>query len=315
MALKDKLMTLEDFKAVRDVDVASNNKQFTDIKADLTTLADITPIPDNSDLNNYTETGLYSIEYGNYTILNYPPVTFVASYLEVRALTTGYIGQKLTMPGVGKVFTRRRFNNRQWNDWIQITGLEPGLSTDEKNAIITCFENVAWSSQNAKTVLQELKSLWGITKNIDLAFPGNISMLPGRIGRTSSEDNTAIINNASNVQSATLGASVINADTATIKFNNAIYGIKQGSCNKIKCEAVLGNNSGNGVIRGYGFAVCTIVNDVYHIKSLSGTSNNGEVANLPSNPNDDNYIIVKLEGDGLFPYRAVTSCTIKLFEE
>lgn len=38
MALKDKLMTLEDFKTVRDVDVASNNKQFTDIKADLDAL-------------------------------------------------------------------------------------------------------------------------------------------------------------------------------------------------------------------------------------------------------------------------------------
>ena len=35
MALKDKLMTLEDFKAVRDVDVASNSAQFTAIKADL----------------------------------------------------------------------------------------------------------------------------------------------------------------------------------------------------------------------------------------------------------------------------------------
>lgn len=35
MALKDKLMTLEDFKAVRDVDVASNTAQFTEIKADL----------------------------------------------------------------------------------------------------------------------------------------------------------------------------------------------------------------------------------------------------------------------------------------
>ena len=285
------------------------------LKSNLATLADITPIPDNSDLNNYTETGLYSIEYGNYTILNYPQDQKVASYLEVRKLTTGYICQKLTIPGIGKVFTRRRFNNGQWNDWIQITGLERGLSTDEKNAIITCFENVAWPSQNAKTVLQGLKSLWGITKNINLAFPGNIGMLPGRIGRTSSEDNTAIINNASNVQSATLGASVINADTATIKFNNAIYGIKQGSCNKIKCEAVLGNNSGNGVLKGYGFAVCTIINDVYHIKSLSSTNNNGEVATLPSNPNDDNYIIVKLEGDGLFPYQAVTSCTIKLFEE
>ena len=37
MALKDKLMTLEDFKAVRDVDVASNSAQFTEIKADLET--------------------------------------------------------------------------------------------------------------------------------------------------------------------------------------------------------------------------------------------------------------------------------------
>ena len=35
MALKDKLMTLEDFKAVRDVDVASNSAQFTEIRADL----------------------------------------------------------------------------------------------------------------------------------------------------------------------------------------------------------------------------------------------------------------------------------------
>lgn len=35
MSLKDKLMTLEDFKAVRDVDVASNSAQFTEIKADL----------------------------------------------------------------------------------------------------------------------------------------------------------------------------------------------------------------------------------------------------------------------------------------
>ena len=38
MALKDKLMTLEDFKAVRDVDVASNSAQFTEIKADLDAL-------------------------------------------------------------------------------------------------------------------------------------------------------------------------------------------------------------------------------------------------------------------------------------
>jgi len=41
MALKDKLMTLEDFKAVRDVDVASNSAQFTEIKADLGAKVDL----------------------------------------------------------------------------------------------------------------------------------------------------------------------------------------------------------------------------------------------------------------------------------
>lgn len=38
MALKDKLMTLEDFKAVRDVDVASNSAQFAQLSADLESL-------------------------------------------------------------------------------------------------------------------------------------------------------------------------------------------------------------------------------------------------------------------------------------
>ena len=42
MALKDKLMTLEDFKAVRDVDVASNSAQFTEIKTDLDALPVLT---------------------------------------------------------------------------------------------------------------------------------------------------------------------------------------------------------------------------------------------------------------------------------
>ena len=44
MALKDKLMTLEDFKAVRDVDVASNSAQFTEIKADLANATEESPI-------------------------------------------------------------------------------------------------------------------------------------------------------------------------------------------------------------------------------------------------------------------------------
>ena len=52
MALKDKLMTLEDFKAVRDVDVASNSAQFTELRADLgelsSTPSDIKKVEDKT---------------------------------------------------------------------------------------------------------------------------------------------------------------------------------------------------------------------------------------------------------------------------
>ena len=54
MALKDKLMTLEDFKAVRDVDVASNSAQFTEIKADLGDCAQKSVLNNNFNGANYT---------------------------------------------------------------------------------------------------------------------------------------------------------------------------------------------------------------------------------------------------------------------
>lgn len=101
-------------------DAKKTGDEISALQADLATLADVTPIPDNSDLNDYVNTGLYTIEYGNYTILHYPTDTIVASYLEVTALTTGYIAQKLTQAGTGKVFTRRRYSNGNWNEWIQI---------------------------------------------------------------------------------------------------------------------------------------------------------------------------------------------------
>ena len=64
MALKDKLMTLEDFKAVRDVDVASNSAQFKEIKADLgdlTTTGEVT-------FDTATSTGGWQIENGIATL-------------------------------------------------------------------------------------------------------------------------------------------------------------------------------------------------------------------------------------------------------
>ena len=62
MALKDKLMTLEDFKAVRDVDVASNSAQFTEIKADLGALDSLSIYTIDESL--WTQ-GAVSAAYGN----------------------------------------------------------------------------------------------------------------------------------------------------------------------------------------------------------------------------------------------------------
>ena len=187
----DKTLTIDgaaaDAKAVGD--------ELTAVKADLDTLADITPIPNNSDLNNYAETGLYSIEVSTYTILNYPPVNVSGSYLEVRKLTNGYIGQKLTIPGNGKVFTRSRYSNGNWNPWRQIAlqadldnissnkidiqqslsdsgkalvigsdgRVRPetvmsgdGLTDEVKEALLACFENVAWIGQDGQDYYDDL---------------------------------------------------------------------------------------------------------------------------------------------------------------
>lgn len=60
MALKDKLMTLEDFKVVSDVDVASNQTQFNAIKADLGDLSNLETIDKSSivaAINEAAQTG------------------------------------------------------------------------------------------------------------------------------------------------------------------------------------------------------------------------------------------------------------------
>jgi len=76
MALKDKLMTLEDFKAVRDVDVASNSAQFTEIKADLSkSVGDL-----KSALNN-----------------SYPELTFTNGFIKTNGdLVASYSSFKTT---------------------------------------------------------------------------------------------------------------------------------------------------------------------------------------------------------------------------
>lgn len=265
----DKTLTIEGAAA----DAKTVGDEFTAVRADLAILAEITPIPDNSDLNNYDETGLYSIEYSTYTILNYPPVAIAASYLEVRRLTTGYVGQKLTIPGNGKVFTRRRFNNGAWNDWIQITRLESGngLSEDAKNALIACFANVEWagSSPNGNSYISALKIALGMTVSKIFTYPsGGLGSTEGRIQTVSSSDRTATINTTA-LQTCTVGARIANADTANLALNG-IYGIKQGSFTKIKYYATT-TSTNSGAHFNIGCVVCKIIDGVYTIYSMTST--------------------------------------------
>lgn len=290
-----------DAKTVGDA-LGEINESLGDVRDDLTTLADITPIPDNSDLNDYGETGLYSIEYSTYTIANYPPVAIAASYLEVRKLTTGYVGQKLTIPGNGKVFTRRRFNNGAWNDWIQITrlGSENGLSEDVKTALIACFANVEWagSSPNGDSYINALKNALGMTVSKTFTYPsGGLGSTEGRLQVVSSSDRTATINTTA-LQTCTVGARVANADTANLALNG-IYGIKQGSFTKIKYYATTTSTNSSAHFN-IGYVVCKIIDGVYRVSSMASTETatapDGIQVNLPENPNNDNYIFLKVEG-------------------
>lgn len=255
------------------------------LQDNLAILADITPIPDNSDLNSYGETGLYSIEYGNYTILNYPPVPIVASYLEVRKMTTGYVGQKLTIPGTGKVFTRRRFNNGQWNNWIQITGLEWGLSTDEKRAIVDCFENLAWASNNGKTVLDTLKTLWSdvLPKYADLKYPNgdivvktNYHLIKGSNSVLSSE-----VSNFFKV----IGIGEKCDDTSPIAFDG-LYGISIKGYNSITPTYSMVNPSNNTDII---LMVTRIENGVFYVVSMGEHLYSGDSINISNFVNKDYY--------------------------
>lgn len=255
------------------------------IKADLTTLADITPIPDNSDLNNYTETGLYSIEYGNYTILNYPQASVVASYLEVRKLTTGYVGQKLTIPGTGKVFTRRRFNNGQWNNWIQITGLEWGLSTAEKRAIVGCFENAAWANPNGKTVLNTLKTLWSdaLPKYADLKYPSGDIVVKTKYHLAKGTNSVLVGDPSNNFKVVGIGEKC--DDTSPIAFEG-LYGISIKGYRSITPTYSMENPSNNTDII---LMVTRIENGVFYVVSMGNHLYSGDSIDISGFTNNDYY--------------------------
>lgn len=90
MALKDKLMTLEDFKAVRDVDVASNSAQFAEIKADLGI------ITGNTVIHNFT-IGKYIATSEDTADINTPTSNATYAYVVVDCT----VGDVFTITGKG----------------------------------------------------------------------------------------------------------------------------------------------------------------------------------------------------------------------
>ena len=175
MALKDKLMTLEDFKAVRDVDVASNSAQFTEIKADLNALIAPPRLDDNTDLDSIITSGVYTL-YANSAYLNKPTQDAEHGLLEVwhekYGDDAGRFFQRLTYTyKAGRtnseiwVRSKSASAGATWTPWVSVSNMsindvenllqeKTGLITKIEGGYInlttdpvslTPFEDVLWS--------------------------------------------------------------------------------------------------------------------------------------------------------------------------
>ena len=134
MALKDKLMTLEDFKAVRDVDVASNSAQFTEIKADLGDVTGIIRIPLYAK-NRYIDLSGTSVVM----VDGVPQLTTGATAYSVYMMQCSE-GDFFTINGTGGSTTRL------WG-FVSSTGTilsKAPASKTATNLVITAPQNTAW---------------------------------------------------------------------------------------------------------------------------------------------------------------------------
>ena len=133
MALKDKLITLEDFKAVRDVDVASNSAQFAEIKADLGDITGneaVSMVP-----NHYIDLSGTSVTMSDGT----PQYSSGATVFSCGMMRCS-VGDKFTITGVGGLTARL------WG-FIDANGNVLSVSSSSASAtdlVIVAPENTAW---------------------------------------------------------------------------------------------------------------------------------------------------------------------------
>ena len=191
MALKDKLMTLEDFKAVRDVDVASNSAQFTEIKADLgaqtgiirlvkdyyintsTTPISLTPIHSSAGrmsavvdcstgdkfvINAYSDSGVARawcfIDNTNNAI---SMADYNATVTDLE-LTAPENAVKLIINDMRGGMSYKVGNNLV-SRVSEIEKVTSGLFTDDaKAALLACFAHVAWTDEHGQGYYDALES-------------------------------------------------------------------------------------------------------------------------------------------------------------
>ena len=121
MALKDKLMTLEDFKAVRDVDVASNSAQFTELRADLGYRYNLLRgegVTSGADLNDYTTPGTYYVGSASAAsnIVN-TPITDAGFKLIVENTISSSRIRQYAIPNSNTAPYVRYSNGTTWSSW------------------------------------------------------------------------------------------------------------------------------------------------------------------------------------------------------
>lgn len=189
MALKDKLMTLEDFKAVRDVDVASNTAQFTALQADLDaqtgiislikdyyiktsdTPIDLTPMPSSAGRMYAVIDCTAGDEFVINAYSDFPAARawcFIdntnnaISMADANATVTDL---ELTAPenAVKLIIndTSGGLSYKVGNNLVsRVSEIEKGgsgLSNDAKEALLTCFKHVAWSDAHGKDYYDALE--------------------------------------------------------------------------------------------------------------------------------------------------------------
>lgn len=175
-----------------------------------------------------------------------------------------------------------------------------------KTSLINCLQKMVFVDNTGEQLITDLKSAMELGEIF--TFPGNSSIIHGRVQKTSSDNSIATLNTGATA-AATLGATARNINTASVPFYN-IYPLKQGNYNRLTVNAEYPENT----TLLFGFIQLYLLNGTYYVRRLSGSSELNATVNL--NVDDgSNFILVKFEGSGFVPDVGITEAVVKLTKE